>query len=418
MLGESLVLHPSIAVGAGYDTNVFYASNTVQTDPATGVQALDLAQGAFYMLARPGIDLATRPAQRDNAPHNVDFRLFAGMPLRFLLSSDPDINKHYSIGVDSGLHLTLFPTGEWSFELFDNYVRTSEPPYAVVKAAFDLAPGANIDTDQNQLGGALHWRPGGQRFETTLQYVFGAYYFESTPLAAKTNLYHDFQLRVKWNFFPKTALYVNASETINTYLNSQVTNAPPTAYPLRAVVGLLGLITTQLRLNVNVGYGNSFTQDKPPTYVNNTSYSSVVGLVELGWKPGLLTDFTIGYRHDFAQALIGTYYDLDTAYAALAQLVWRFNVQLRLAWERRGFHGNLAPDGLANLGSDPSAANRVDNILGFHAEIAYPIRDYLAISVGDDLTKNWSNCRFLSAQGGPPCDYFRNDVWLRLTLAY
>jgi hypothetical protein len=413
-LGEALVLHPGITVGLGYDTNMFYA--TGNPPDANGLGG-DPTVGAFYLGVRPGLDFATPSLQRGgNTPHTVDFRLHAGVPMRFLLSSDPALYNHYTIGVDAGVFLALFPFGHWTFDLFDNFVRTSEPPYSQSLALFAQDQAGNINIDQNQFGLRLHWRPGGERFETTLQYILGLFYYESTFFRTKTDLTNDVQLRFSWKFFPKTALYLNLSETTNTYIfacqgtASTPCNQPPPAYPFRAVLGVIGLITAKLSVDVNIGYANSFTQSNA-NYPGSNSYNMVIGQAQLTWKPTLLTMLNLGYRHDFAQALIGTYYDLDTAYFGLQQQFWRFVAAARVGWERRNFNGNLQTDGLGD--------GRIDNLLIFHAELNFNIKDYLILTLGDDLSKNWSNCNVLAASAITlPCNYLRDDVWLHMTFAY
>ena len=414
-VGSALVFHPGISIGVGYDSNVFYATGA----------PLDPTVGAAYISVNPYIALSTLSLQRGgNAPHNVDFRFHLGLPLRFLASGDTDISKHYSIGIDGGFLLSLFPFGHWTFEVFDDFIRTSQPPYFFVKAAFSGSLGENINADQNQFGLRLRWRPGGQRFETMLQYVLALYWFESAAIQSKSLLTNSFQLRFKWNFFPKTALYLSYDQAINTYLNATLYNSPPSSYPLRAVVGLQGLITPKLILNVNIGYGNSLTQTNAayPGTVDamgnhkGNSYSNVVGLAELTWKPLPLTGLTIGYRHDFAQALIGTYYDLDTAYLNISQGIWKLVATARLAWERRGYAGNLDVDGLKFQDASGKVVGRTDHLIALHLQLDFPIKDWLILSIGDDLAKNLSDCQLIGV--GPTCNYLRNDVWLRLNIAY
>jgi hypothetical protein len=393
-LSDTLVLHPGIALGAGYDSNVFYASSN--------------ETGAFYVLIRPTVDLATLSLQRGgDTPHTLDFRLHLGSTIRVLASSDSTVNQHYGIGLDGGFAFTVFPQGQVSFDAFDNYTRTSEPPYAQTGSA------SNINYDQNQLGLRLRFHPGGNRLEIGVQYVFGIYMFENSDFLGKNDITNDFQLRVSWKFFPKTALYLNAGETTNTYVNS-TPSTPPSAFPFRVVLGVIGLITAKLSVNANVGYANSFTQTNA-NYPTTPSYNNAIGLFELSWKPTIMTAITLGYRHDLAQGLIGTYYDLDTAYLSLSQLIWRVTAILRVGYERRDYHGDLGPDSLSNN----EANQRVDNIVAGHLQLDIPIKDWLYISIADDLAKNFSNCMFTVVSPTPiACNYFRNDVGLRLGVAY
>ena len=394
-LSDSLVLHPGIAIGAGYDNNIFYT-----TDNPTG---------AFYLDVRPALDLATLSLQRGgDQPHDVDFRLHLGSSMRFLLSGNSGINEHYGINLEGGASVSFFPFGNYSFDLFDNYTRTSQPPYGQVYT------NENINYDQNQLGLRLRIKPGGQRLEIAVQYLFGLFLFESPAIfTTKDDIINDFQLRVSWKFFPKTALYLQASEQANTYIN-QGPNTPPSAFPFRIVLGVIGLLTPTVSVNLNVGYANSFTQSNA-NYMNTQSYNNAIGTLELKWKPTLGTDLTIGYRHDLAQALIGTFYMLDTAYASLSQMIWRLTGVLRFSYERRAFSGDLTPDFQTNNDANP----RVDNLFFFHVELTLPIKDWLYFTAGDDIGYNSSNCAFVVTAAQPiACNYFRNDVWLRAGVAY
>src|SRR5262245_7147969 len=117
-LGEALVLHPGIYLGGGYDSNVFFSSGA-PTDPI---------QGAGYLNVRPHVDLATLSLQRGgDTPHMLDFRLHLGATFRFFPTSDTNLNTHWGADVDSGFALSLFPFGNYSFDLFDNFVRSSVP---------------------------------------------------------------------------------------------------------------------------------------------------------------------------------------------------------------------------------------------------------------------------------------------------
>lgn len=394
LLGERLVFHPGIAVGAGYDSNVYYGDA-----PRAGQKDARVAQPYFYF--RPLLDLATLSPQRGGlTPHTIDFRLHAALPVRFLL---PGALTNYSIDAEGGLALTIFPFGNYTFDLFDNFTRVSQTPYN--------GEPENINSDRNQLGLKLRLKPGGQRLEIGLQYTFGLYFFEAPPpmsqndFTAKNSFSNDFQLRVSWKFFPKTALYLNAGDTVTSYVNQNV-NTPPTMYPFRVVLGVIGLITPTLSVNVNAGYGNPFSQAKTGYAQDYTS--KAVALVEGTWKPTLVTGLTLGYKRDFLQALIGTYLDVDSAYLSLSQLIWRVTALVRFSYDHRAFQGNAANDRQPN--------GRVDHLIGAHVQLDLAIRDWFAISLGDDINYNKSNCDMGS--NIEPCNYFRNDVWLRLAVAY
>ena len=100
-------------------------------------------------------------------------------------------------------------------------------------------------------------------------------------------------------------------------------------------------------------------------------------------------------------------FDIDAAFLNFNQGLWKFNLNLRFLFEHRVYNGNLRVDGLVGT--------REDNYLSGHAQLDYPFKDYLIASLGYDIAKNFSTCALV---GGGTCDYLRNDVWLRLTLAY
>src|SRR5262245_16570900 len=159
-VSDSLVLHLGIGVGAGFDSNVFYSTGNID-DPATR---------AFYINVRPSVDLATLSLQRGGGqPHNIDFRLHVGADVRALASPDPNVYRHWGVGVDAGFALSIFPMGAYSVDLFDTFTRTSQPPYRSVNVPGETDN--NLNWDQNQLGLRLRVRPGGRRLEIGGQYI-------------------------------------------------------------------------------------------------------------------------------------------------------------------------------------------------------------------------------------------------------
>lgn len=391
-VGHSLVLHPGFALIAGHDSNILY-SNAADPD----------VMGPYIAL-RPMLDLATRPPDRGgNAPHTLDFRLHIGGSFRFYMTGDQQFNKqHITEDLDASLLLTLFPFGNWVFDIYDNYGRLSTPPYFRI-----LRPG-NVNTDRNDLGLRLRWRPGGRRLEVSLQYQFGLYAFEPDPVSSlfadKNYLSNDIQLRISWKFFPKTSIYLNFQETIYTYFNrGQAT--PADNYPFRAVFGLMGLITPKLTVNINAGYANGF-------YAYGPSPENATVLASGTWSPTLRTQLSLVYNHDFNVSLVGSYQDLDRIQLTLSQMIWRILGTLRVAWEERRYQGNLQPDGVVN--------GRTDDLLLLHLDFSFPIKPWLFVAVGDDVELNFSNCRFIinGAPSAVACDYKRNDFWGRLTVTY
>ena len=401
-LGDRLVLHPGIGVEFRYDTNVFFQPPGSET-------------GAFLLRVLPSLDLATRPGVRGGgAPHAIDFRFHAGADYNEFLTGDSTISRHRAIGVQAGALLTILPSYPFSIDLFDNYIR-------LVQAPFSPSHLDNISRDTNEVGVRFRYRPGGGRLELDLSYAFGVDFFEETQFTDLNVFYHKIELRASWKFLPKTAVWIDVSETPYTYLNQGPgTLQHPNSYPLRVDAGLSGLITTKLSLNVWIGYGNGFYQPIASQPVTAANPNSVIAGLSLTWKPTVLSTGTLGYRHDFANSVLGSYYDVDQVYIGWSQLIWRFTGSFRLAYSNIRYQGIEAATGLVDAANNP-LTSRTDNYLNLDVRVDYPFRDWLIASLG--YTLQYNNTAAHLAASAPnaiplPLDYLKNEVWLRLSVLY
>jgi hypothetical protein len=375
-LGDKLILHLGLGIEFDYDSNVFFQDSGVT--------------GGFFMRLAPSLTIGNSPR---GATRVVDFNLYGGMSYVEYLTNDATLSQHRQFGVDAGLRATFFGASPYSFTLFDNYVRSTQPPY--------VKTDNNFDRDTNEAGLRVNLSPGGGRLTLTLGYVFGLDYFELHPLDSYDLLYHRFDLRVSWKFLPKTALYIAATEVINTYRD---TTAHPNSYPFHVSAGLQGLITAKLTANVWIGYGNGF-------YVSGPSPNTAVGGLQLSWKPTLLSTGAVGYEHDFQNSVLGSYYDVDLVYVSWSQLVWRFTGFLRLSYANERFKG---------VQPIQATTDGTDNYITLNSRVDYPFKDWLIGSVGYDLFFNTSDRTLMlnTTPGVVPVNYLRHVVYLRLQLQY
>jgi hypothetical protein len=384
-LGERLVLHPGIAAEFRWDSNVFFEP----TNPTS----------AFLFRLLASLDMATRPPQRGgDAPHAIDFRLHLGADYNEYLTGDVSISQHRAFGVQAGLLLTILPMHPFTIDVFDNYVRTSQPPY--------FRETYNIDRDTNEVGARFRYAPGGRRLMFDLSYGFGIDFFEVAQLKDLDVMYHRINFRASWKFLPKTAVYIDVTEQPFLYPHPGATMHPD-SYPLRATAGLQGLITTKLTLNVWAGYGNGF-------YVSGPSPNTGVAGIDLAWKPIITSTGAIGYRHDFVNSLLGSYFDLDSAYISWTQMMWRFVGSLRLQYSNIRYQG--IPPAAALMPPD----TRTDNNVRLDVRLDYPFKDYLVGSLGYDLQFNSTDSQLI---GGVPggligLGYLKHEVWLRFSVLY
>jgi hypothetical protein len=380
-LGEAFVLHLNLGVEFAYDSNVFY-------------EAIN-PQSAFYLRLTPGFDLTTRPRQGSRM---VQFDFHGGLGYIEYLTSNSAISSHRQFNVDAGVQAAFFTMSPYSFVVFDNYVRTTQPPYSVSSE--------NLNRDTNEVGLRVNLSPGGGRLTFLVGYAFGIDYFEPILLQDYNLQYHRFDLRASWRVLPKTAVYISATEVINHYPTPGAAMHPD-SYPFHVDAGLQGLITTKLTLNAWVGYGNGF-------YVSGPSPNTAIGGVSASWKPTMLSTGTIGYRHDFQNSLLGSYYDQDAAYVSWTQLVWRFTGFLRFQYSNQRFKG---------VQMIQATTDGTDNVIILNVRVDYPFRDWLFASVGYDLQLNRSNRQLVTGPAGVtpgvvPVDYTKHVVYLRLTASY
>lgn len=382
-LGDQLVLHPGIGLEYRYDSNVFFFNS----NPVS----------ASMLRALASLDLATRPTQRGgDRPHTLDFRVHAGADYREYLTGDDRIRVHRGFGIQASLLATLFPGRPFMVDVFDEFVRTAQPPYAFNPY--------NYDRDVNLAGVRLRYRPGGGRLSVDLSYIFGLDFFEVRQLRDFDVLYHLFELRSSWKFLPKTAVFVDVRQGIYSYQNPGVAMHPD-SLPLRVSTGLMGLITAKLTTTLWIGYGNGF-------YKTGPSPGGVIGAAEVRWQPTILTNLTLGYEHDFQNSLLGSYFDLDKVHLAAQQLLWRFTANLRFTYEHINFNGITAQTALVPVGT------RTDNYFAINFKLDYPLRDWLIASAGYDLQVNSSSSQIQSDMLLIPVNYTKHEGWLRLSVLY
>ncbi|MCS6914533.1 MAG: hypothetical protein RMK29_03410 [Myxococcales bacterium] len=405
LLGSRIVVHPGLATEFRYDSNVFFTN--VRVGGA-------LPAAAFIMRLLPSIDISTLTLRRGGlTPHKVDFRFHAGMDYREYLTPDPNINRHRAIGVDLGAMLSLFPRSAFSVDLYDNFLRTNQPP-------FSFNP-YNFDRHTNVFGSRMRYSPGGQRLVLSFVYELGYDGFEDVdggPQLSDFNLlYNSFTLRGSWKFLPKTALFVELSQMFNTYLRPAEDGLRVNSFPLRTGGGIMGLVTQKLAVNLFGGYGNGF-------YERGPSPSTAVVQAEVKYKPTFMSAVTVGYRHDFVNSLLGSYFDLDAVSVNYSHLIYRLTLFVRFSWERMAFQGTpeqLAASGVCIEGEVMPCVpqlDRVDNYLLFDLKGELPIRDWLLPSVGYTLQSNVSNGYTRVQSVIAPVSFVKHEVWVRLTVRY
>lgn len=371
-------LHPGIGADFGYDSNYFRRSEN--EDPI----------GSLRLRVSPHFSVATLGPQRreDGAQPDVNFRAEIGATYNefFPVSGSEDgqdrLREQRNIGGDLRLSLDILPGREWSGTLYAGVGRTVRPTNEG-----DLNDSFNRITPE--AGAELAWAPGSGLLDWRLGYQFSGNFFESSAFEGLNNFRNDITTRGRWRFLPRTALMYDARLSFITYLNPGTGAAnKEDSHPLRARIGLNGLVTPSFGLLALVGWGASFYD---ATGAEQQDFDSVIGQLELRFylTPSPSTDpmkvsatlssIAVGFIRDFEDSYVGTYLEKDQGYLRFNYLFG--GVFLLVAEARAGavvFPPQANPDygqsdGWTDVRVDGTLFGewRIKDWLGLNAEVAY-----------------------------------------------
>ena len=382
LIGESR-LHLGIGVEGGQDSNVNYASSNAVSD--------------YLLHVKPMLKLAV-PSE------TVAFELGGTLDvLRYFGVNDTGSMKTENLSTVQGLAAmrTAFnPKGKFIFILKDDFVRSSDPRNDLL---------GTFAHTTNTAGAGFDFKPGGGTLSLSLAYNFFYDRFdEGTGLSAADSYAHQPTLDIKWAFFPRTAFVLGASGDIRRYPNAQTGNAGGLGFQnsdlnaIRSYVGILGMITPKLSMNLRAGFGDTLA-----VKAGAQNYASVTGMAEFQYDLAAATRFTLGYTRDFQPAPIYGYYSTDRIRASATQgLFGKLTLSLDASVDLEGFGRQIDSTG-KDLGT------RSDVLTVVIATIDYAILQSLTIGVSDNL-----QLRSSSMSAGTSSNYTKNVALLKLTFFY
>jgi hypothetical protein len=325
-----LELHPGLAGEAGYDSNWFLRSQNggyLNSSPIAPIQP------AAVFRITPSLYLATLGPQRREGdsrvePPSVRFRAGINATYREFISaggtdsSNPnnDVSRQRNVSVGSDARLEIAPERPFGAALLANYVRTVQPN------TVSADPNLSFTRDDVGAGGELIAQPGGGTLDWHFGYQFHDTLFEDSIAQGFNNTTHELFTRGRWRFRPRTSLMYDATFRFINYANTSLAlqDGLVNSAPVRARIGLNGLVTDRFAILALVGWGASF-YDK--TIKAQPQYDSVIGQAELKWflsaSPGLqqssdvglsLSSIALGYTRDFQNSYLGGYYGSDRGY--------------------------------------------------------------------------------------------------------
>jgi len=322
----ALRLHPGLAIGGGYNSNVFYE------------EELEGVESSAVLRLRPSLRLAT--------PSPESVRLTANLQLlwEYYPSGEQFIREQSGIDVLGDLGIQFAPRGVASVTLYDIIRRYSDSP---------SSPGGETRSHiYNEVGGVLAFHPGGSQrtsrrgFTADLTAGYGLEIWDE-ELALDRSIILS-RLQVKYFFLPKTALTLRAGVRSVTYDQRerpvnfgdddplgigaafQGTQVNVDSTPLRFTLALSGLLTKHIDFSLEGGYSLA-------NYAEGEDLSTWVANVRFGVFFTPDAHLSIGWEHGFEDSSFANYYEYDRFSGRLEVTAGDFLVGGRGGFETQRF---------------------------------------------------------------------------------
>lgn len=385
-----LEIHPGLAGEFGYDSNYFLRA----TNEKPVVDALKFRLTPTLSLStlgpqRRGVDPATAE------PPKVNFSAGVAATYSEFISPSSDTAKTDALkdkrNVQGSLTLKLqfAPGRPVSVDLLGDVLRGVQP---------SNNPDVNYNRWEGRSGAGLTFTPGGGIFDARVGYQYSFVKFSDSSFGQFDNTQSQVNWRSRWRFFPRTALFSDASLGFLSYSNASTSLHD--SHPVRARLGLNGLVTSSFALLAAAGWGSSFYQDRG---VPTRQFNNVIGQAELKFyltpNPSndptaasmLLSSIAFGYNRDFFNSYLGDFYQSDRIYGNLQYFFGgRFLVTLDGGFAFISYPDIFSSDAAfatkGALRSKPFRDNRIDSTL--FAE--YRLADSFGINVTGRYSANVS----------------------------
>ena len=320
----NIEFHAGIAGEFGYDSNYTLAADNGSPN--------ETRFDTFLLRITPQVSVSTLGGQRKeaegpsgSATPKVQFR--AGVSAsytHFIPSSRPESKtlEDPPLGASGSLSLTILPQRPVSVDLLADFARTVQP---------SNNPDLNFDRFGARFGGGVIWTPSSGMFDWRVGYEHSLTTFEDSVAPSGvgaprelSNHADQVNTRGRWRFLPRTALMFDATASFIRY-NTPTPGQLPSD-PIRARLGINGLVTSSFALLAMAGWGSSFYKG-----TNAQQFDGIIAQAELKWflTPNQSTDvastalahlstIAVGYLRDFANSYLGDYYLVNRGYANLS----------------------------------------------------------------------------------------------------
>ena len=385
VITEKVIFWPALFVEGRFDSNIFRQHPDEQP------------RGAFFMRARPGITVQNRKGR--------DFAARFGLigDVRHYFSSDAAVSEQGRVGGELEGSLDFYPQGTFTIGVFERARHELQAPNVATSGTYDMF--------RNEAGIKLSLRPGGTIERRPLSFVLG--------FLNRLTLYPDFErgnavanqafFKTTWLFLPKTALTLDATWEQHSFTGEDELGINIDSQPLRATIGLNGLITPKVSLSLKTGWGVSSHESGP-------SFSNFLGDLQLSIAPRNTVSIKLGVRHDFNTSYLGNYYQFIEGYSELDMTIARsfqWTTQASVLYVIFGQITQPAGFFLPQL-------NRLDLITRANTRITVPISKIFGVTAGYQFELVQSNYEALhiATNRVDRAAYIRNVIFGSLDIRY
>lgn len=365
-----LELHPGIGAEFGYDSNYFQRADSEKERNFVG-PVVDVLR----LRVTPSLSLGTLgDVRRGNAPPGMIFRFTAFAAYNELFAVDSEHSdevrdqRHVTLGVNALANIG--PHRPIGVDLHGSAHRIGEP--------------SNLPEDEFawdrwtfNTGLGLTWRPGGGLFEWRAGYDLTYNYFEEDLYDPFHNLHHQFGLRGRWRFLPRTALLYDGSYTLIRYTTD---DSPPDGEVVRTRLGIRGLVTYRLALTGSIGWMSSFYEGVPENQDTITAQAEAKYFLMPppdSENPSAVTGISsvaVGYSREMSNSYLNSFYTRDRGYLGFSYFLGNaFVASLRGGFSHYSFPQGARFQAFSQNRVDAGlfAEYRLSNTIGLNGSVRY-----------------------------------------------
>ena len=245
--------------------------------------------GDLVIHFRPGVKLESPPDANFVVQMNaaLDYNLFTGFV-------DAGTRQQSRLQGNAALDLTMNRNGLLTVEVGDNFARSDRSATAVLgvgvmslfndaKLQLDIKPGGALEIDPSYHLTTEFFSPLFTLYTRPPNCPVGDASCDPNSVSGLNYLNHTFGLAGRWRFLPKTALVLDTSYIIRTYVNG---GSGQQIGLLKTMVGLAGLITTHIATVLKIGWAQDVT---------TSSYSSIIAQAEVSYLVSESAQARLGY---------------------------------------------------------------------------------------------------------------------------